>query len=93
MRVFLTAVTVIVSSGALAAQSADLTKDPEFAHDLSRAIALHGLNCPVPVFVQEVDEDARGKIDRLDCRSADGSKTWSLRRIHGASRKVWFEPW
>jgi hypothetical protein len=71
----------------------NLTKVPEVQGWMRKIVERSGLNCPIPIRQTSAGEDHRGKKDKIDCTTKDGSKSWSLRKIAPPGHVSRVEPW
>lgn len=52
-----------------------------------------GVHCPRPVSFAASGEDQRGHIHRIECRSSDQQKSWTIRLISLGNGAMRAEPW
>ncbi|WP_407156293.1 hypothetical protein [Bradyrhizobium sp. STM 3557] len=92
MRTAIAIVAALLCTPALALEGKDLTLDKPLQNAVRQRVAQAGLNCPWPMSLTFVGENERGHIARLDCRSTDLEKAWSLKYIQN-NGEGYFEPW
>ncbi|WOH64059.1 hypothetical protein [Bradyrhizobium sp. BWA-3-5] len=95
MRIFflLSSLAMLILAVPATGTTIDYRKRPEFQRFTRQIIEMHGVNCPVPLTNTQMGEDARRRIEKIDCQSADGSTKWSLRIINPPNGESRFEPW